>query len=157
MYCHQGYSFLMKANDSRCGSVFGQQIARESILGPLCLCCAPNMICTCLLLCCLQSWAWPALSGGLCQRRNLCGAVKCCIRAQNSSSVNKILCQNKALFFCFKNEFSRIASAAKVMGTKHLCLVFPPLLYSLTLQELYILRLWLEMFVYAHRKKWLHS
>lgn len=98
MYRHQGYSFLMKANDSRCGSVFGQQIARESILGPLCLCCAPNMICTCLLLCCLQSWAWPALSGGLCQQGNLCGAVKCCIRTQNPSSINKLLCHNEALF-----------------------------------------------------------
>lgn len=45
-------AFLMKANDGLRGSLFAQQIGRESILGAtLCLCCGPNMICTCLLLC----------------------------------------------------------------------------------------------------------
>lgn len=73
MFCHQGCGSLMKANDSLHGPLFGQLIVQESILGPLCLCCAPNMICTCLLLCSLQCWAWPALSGGLCQRRNVSG------------------------------------------------------------------------------------
>lgn len=76
-YRHQGCSFLMKANDGLRGSLFGQQIGRESILGPpLCLCCGPNMICTCLLLCFLPCWAWPALSGGLCQHGDARRAVK---------------------------------------------------------------------------------
>lgn len=107
MYCHQSYSSLMKANDSLRGPLFSQLIVQESILGPLCLCCVPNMICTCLLLCCLRSWAWAALSGGLCQNRNLCGTV-------DAVSVYKCILGScfyfltKHYFFCHKNKFSWI-------------------------------------------------
>lgn len=52
MYRRQGRSFLMKANVRLCAPFLGQPIEQESILGPLCLCCVPNMICTCLLWCC---------------------------------------------------------------------------------------------------------
>lgn len=76
MYCYQDYSSLMKANDGLRGPLFGQLIVHKSIPGPLCLCCVPNMICTCLLLCSLSCWAWAALSGGLCQNRDLSAGLQ---------------------------------------------------------------------------------
>lgn len=105
----------MKANDGLRGSLFARQIGRESILGPtLCLCCGPNMICTCLLLCFLPRWAWAALSGGLCQHGDARTAVKTSIPAQNLS-INK--------------SFSRNDGAAslpqkQVEGDKIICKVF---------------------------------
>lgn len=79
-------SFLMKANDGLRG-IFIWSADRTGVYSrpPLCLCCGPNMICTCLLLCFLPWWAWPALSGGLCQHGDVYRAVKCSIPAQNSS------------------------------------------------------------------------
>lgn len=129
----------MKANDGLRGSLFGQQIGRQSILGPpLCLCCGPNMICTCLLLCFLPCWAWPALSGGLCQHGDARRAVKSSIPAQNSSINNSsFYVMMKIHFFSLQKQVEGDKIICKVFQSEALIfdLIFPPPLF-LRLQTL---------------------
>lgn len=130
-YRHQACSFLMKANDGLRGSLFARQIGRESILGPtLCLCCGPNMICTCLLLCFLPRWAWAALSGGLCQHGDARTAVKSSIPAQNSS-INKCFSRRDGASTLPQKQVEGDKINCKVFQSKALILhlVFPPPLF----------------------------